>query len=225
MSIPLPVAHTAPGHPALRWRGHVLAAAVLAMASHAMVLWGVPRLAMARLDNGLAALPRSTQGTVLPAVTDHHQRLIVMPSPDLLYALCRIDLRQGPLRVQADPRWPHYWSLALYADNSDNLLVWNDRQAAGRPVDWLLTGPGQSAPAGFNGAPDTAAVAAATTTGNTMRTAPVPASNPAAATAAPRLIPLPSTRGLLLMRLLLTDPVRDLPAAEAARQTLRCSPA
>lgn len=35
----------------------------------------------------------------------------------------------------------------------------------------------------------------------------------------------PSRRGLLLLRLLVGDPTRDLAAAEAARRTLRCDPA
>ena len=74
-------------------------------------------------------------------MTDHTARRVVMPSPDLLYATCRMDLSQGPLRIQADPKTPRYWSIALYASNSDNFFVLNDRQANGQPVDLWLVGP------------------------------------------------------------------------------------
>jgi len=71
---------------------------------------------------------------------------VVMPSPDLLYATCAFDVRQRPLRIQADPKLPGYWSIALYAANSDNFFVLNDRQAAGAPVDLVLVGPDTAKP-------------------------------------------------------------------------------
>jgi uncharacterized membrane protein len=40
--------------------------------------------------------------------------------------------------VSADPRLPSYWSIALYATNSDNFFTLNDRQSAGQAVNlWL----------------------------------------------------------------------------------------
>jgi len=75
-------------------------------------------------------------------MTDAAQRRIVMPSPDLLYAVCRFDLSQAPLRIRADPKLPGYWSVALYGANSDNFFVVNDRQLAGRPLDLVVTSAG-----------------------------------------------------------------------------------
>ena len=43
--------------------------------------------------------------------------------------------------IRADPKTRSYWSIALYAANSDNFFVVNDRQAGGRPVDLVLVGP------------------------------------------------------------------------------------
>lgn len=46
----------------------------------------------------------------------------------------------------------------------------------------------------------------------------------AAAPAGARVVQSPSPRGLLLLRVLVGDRARDLPAAEAMRATLRCEP-
>jgi uncharacterized membrane protein len=57
----------------------------------------------------------------------------------MLYSVCAFDLHDGPVRVQAAPTLTNYWSIALYAANSDNFFVRNDRQTQGRAVDlWLV---------------------------------------------------------------------------------------
>lgn len=127
----------------LPWR-RLAGLMALAVAVHLLAVWAAPRLIMQRVMSQLA-LPAGEQA-VLPPMTDHLQRRIVMPSPDLLYALCPIDLSTGPMRVRADPQTAGgYWSIALYADNSDNVFVLNDRAAAGHPVDLLLQAPGTPA--------------------------------------------------------------------------------
>lgn len=120
----------------LPWR-RLTGCLMLAVAVHLLAVWAAPRLIMQRVMTQLALPPGEL--AVLPPMTDHLQRRIVMPSPDLLYALCPVDLTGGPLRVRADPQTAGgYWSIALYAANSDNVFVLNDREAAGRPVDLLL---------------------------------------------------------------------------------------
>ena len=79
---------------------------------------------MAALSMSRPAEERGT-GPLFPPMTDASQRRVVMPSPDLLYATCAFDVRQRPLRIQADPKLPGYWSIALYAANSDNFFVLN----------------------------------------------------------------------------------------------------
>lgn len=154
------------------------------------MVWALPRLIMARLSATASAAEKS--GVYLPPMTDHHQRRIVMPSPDLLYATCAFDVGARPLVIRVDPRsagHQAYWSIALYASNSDNFFVLNDRQAGEGPVQLVLRGADASAAAAPPGAIS---------------------------------VTSPSRRGLLLMRLLVADPARDLPAAEDARRTLRC---
>jgi len=180
------------------------AAVVLAIAAltHLLVLWALPRLVMQRVLDGVQADPgHFRSGVMLPPRADATQRRIVLPSPDLLYALCRFDVSDKPLRVRAAPGRSEgregsaggnlgYWSVALYAANTDNFYVLNDRQAAGRPLDLVIVPPGSGA---VNAAPTAAVVRA------------------------------PSARGLVLMRVLVAgSDAAALEAAEATRRSLRC---
>ena len=115
--------------------------AAVALLTHLMVVWAIPYAIMAALSAAAPAEGRGPGLAYFPPMTDHTQRRVVMPSPDLLYATCAFDVRQQALRIQADPNLPGYWSIALYAANSDNFFVLNDRQAAGAPVDLVLVGP------------------------------------------------------------------------------------
>ena len=171
------------------WAWRIGATLALATAVHLLAVWAVPRVIMGRVLS--AAQPEKTTGVFLPPMTDASARRIVMPSPDLLYATCAFDVGKRPLRIRADPKSPRYWSIALYADNSDNFFVINDREAAGKPIDIVLIGP------------------------KAYAQAPV---LPAGAS----VIDAPSTRGLLLMRVLVADYAADKSVVEAARSTLRC---
>jgi uncharacterized membrane protein len=119
-------------------RGLLLFLALAALV-HLLAVWALPRAIMWRLSTTASADERA--GVYLPPMTDASQRRIVMPSPDLLYATCSIDVSERPLRIRAEPKTPNYWSIALYASNSDNHFVLNDRQAGGAPVDLVVVGP------------------------------------------------------------------------------------
>jgi uncharacterized membrane protein len=86
-------------------------------------------------DSGL----ERANGVTLPPPTDHTQRRIVMPSPDLLYATCFFDLTDEPMRVTLSTDYPRYWSIALYASTSDNFFVVNDRSAPDGRVELIVT--------------------------------------------------------------------------------------
>jgi uncharacterized membrane protein len=175
------------------WYGRLEVLAGVAVLTHLLVIWALPWLIMAWLSASAPAEGRGPGAVYFPPMTDHTQRRVVMPSPDLLYATCPFDLRQQPMRIQADPHPPGYWSIALYAANSDNFFVLNDRQAAGAPVDLLLVGPKPYAAA--------------------------PALPPGA-----KVVTAPGGRGLLLMRVLVSDYAAEREKVEAARRTLRCTP-
>jgi uncharacterized membrane protein len=121
---------------------------LLAGAVHALALWALPhvvmRAAMSRLvstaaGDAEAATAEARVRAVYPPLATAASRVIVLPSPDLAYALCAYDLTQGPVDVDARPAWSAYWSVALYADNTDNYLVRSDLAAAKQPVHWRLS--------------------------------------------------------------------------------------
>ena len=126
----------------IRWKW-LLSIMVCAGALHLVAVWALPRVIMWRLMSSSGM--ESASGVFKPPMTDANQRRVVMPSPDLLYAACVIDANQRPVRVRADPKLPNYWSIALYAANSDNFFVINDRQLGGRPVDLVVHASGVSA--------------------------------------------------------------------------------
>jgi len=113
---------------------------------HIAAVWAAPRLIMQVLMHGPMAnsMNMQNQAAFVPPVTAA-SRTVVMPSPDMLYSVCVFDVSNGPVRVTANPALQSYWSIALYAANSDNFLVVNDRTAAGKEVDlWLVSGAGHA---------------------------------------------------------------------------------
>lgn len=108
---------------------------------HVAAVWAAPRLIMQVLMNGpKASATFGKNQTYFPAPVTASSRDIVLPSPDLLYSVCVFDVSQGPVRITANPKLKSYWSVALYAANSDNFFVINDRKAGDKPVDlWLVS--------------------------------------------------------------------------------------
>jgi uncharacterized membrane protein len=185
------------------WQRWLALGLVVAVLMHLLTVWALPRLimreAMSRIAQETAAqpAPQAATGVYLPPPTDHTQRRIVMPSPDLLYATCALDLSRGPVRITAEVAHPRYWSVALYGANSDNFFVVNDRSTAVRSA-----------------------------TGTLLDLRILPPGTERATTAADgesTMVEAPSRKVLLLMRLLLTDDPADLELAKAARSTLRCA--
>lgn len=126
------------------WIGALLAFVLAGLAAHMLVLDRIPRSIMAntldRLDRG----GERVNSWIHPPGASPEQRTVVRPSPDLAYSLCVWQLDEAPLRISL-PGWPTYWSLSLYADNTDNFAVWNDRDHADG-IEILLVGPGVEAP-------------------------------------------------------------------------------
>ncbi len=101
-------------------------ALLIAVAAHLMFIHATPRVLMGSAFDRLGAGGVNVWHfgeRVTPA-----SRTIVRPSPDFAYSVCAYDLSQGPLTVRVAP-WENYWSLSLYADNSDNYFVIDDREA------------------------------------------------------------------------------------------------
>ncbi len=116
------------------------AALGIAVISHFLIVSAFPGAIMD------AAIERLSQGRfnewrVADRVTPL-SRQIVRPSPDFAYSACPYDLSRGPISLRVAP-WNDYWSLSLYADNSDNFYVVNDIEAPqGADITLIATGDG-----------------------------------------------------------------------------------
>lgn len=103
--------------------------AVLAMLANVATVAALPRLingyVMHRLVersggwNRAVAWPRATADS----------RIIVRPSPDLLYTSCAFDVSGGPLRI-VSPVPDSYASISGFAANTDNFFAVNDADVA-----------------------------------------------------------------------------------------------
>lgn len=126
------------------WRW-TLAAVALAALVHFAFVWATPRVLMRVAMDRLSAQAGSNVA-LYPPRADAESRAIVRPSPDLLYASCVFDLSEGPIRIAADVA-DGYWSLSLYAANTDNFFVVNDRSAESGRVEIVLVPAGDAAAA------------------------------------------------------------------------------
>ena len=126
--------------PWLRWTLLGIAGAALV---HVATVRLLPRIVMGIATAGMARVA-GFNAAVYPPRADATSRAIVRPSPDLLYAGCAFDVRQHPLHIRAEVPRDTYWSLSMFAANTDNFFVVNDRQAASGVVDVVLARPGSA---------------------------------------------------------------------------------
>ena len=99
----------------LKW---LLGIAAVAWAGQYVLALLLPNLAM----ETLYFLGNKRQGynqLVVAPVPDEHSRQVVRPSPDLLYASCIYNLKEGALTIEA-PVPERYWSMQFYQMNTDN---------------------------------------------------------------------------------------------------------
>jgi uncharacterized membrane protein len=112
----------------------LIAAAVLGFAAYRITLDRVAVRMMDEAEKRLLSIRDSGPNSFRHGRAPTHQsQRIVMPSPDLVYSSCVYDLSAGDLVVAGDlPPAGHYWSLSLYAHNTDNYFVLNDRDLPAR---------------------------------------------------------------------------------------------
>lgn len=121
---------------------YIWAALIVAALTHFAIVHATPRVAM-----GVAFDRLSAGGVNAWHVADRVtplSRTIVRPTPDFAYSACAYDLTQGPVTIRVAP-WHAYWSISLYAANSDNYFVIDDREAR-NGIDLALVRAGRSRP-------------------------------------------------------------------------------
>jgi uncharacterized membrane protein len=121
----------------------VVAGIVLGVTVYHVILHQVPIRLMSMAEQRLLTMRNNASNTFFHGrAPTAKSRQIVMPSPDLVYSSCVYDLGKGSLRMQGDlPPAGHYWSLSLYAHNTDNYFVLNDRELPDRRFDVTLYPP------------------------------------------------------------------------------------
>jgi uncharacterized membrane protein len=115
------------------WKRSLLGFVAIAIMAHFAFHIGSPYLIMARAMSGIAQRAGGFNTPLSTGLPTAASRGIVKPSPDLLYTACAFDIGEGPVLVGGTPSQV-YWSMALYASNTDNFFVINDRQAQGNPA-------------------------------------------------------------------------------------------
>ncbi|MBY0563602.1 MAG: DUF1254 domain-containing protein [Hyphomonadaceae bacterium] len=104
---------------------YVWAALLVAVIVHLALVHAVPRVMM---NTAIERIGGESFNTWRPAPrVTAESRSIPRPSPDFAYFACAYDLGDGPISIRVAP-WPSYWSLSLYAANSDNFFVVDDRE-------------------------------------------------------------------------------------------------
>lgn len=121
----------------------LVAGIVLGFITYRVILQQVPIRLMTMAEQRLLTMRNNASNIFFHGrAPTAKARQIVMPSPDLVYSSCVYDLAKGPLRMQGNlPPAGHYWSLSLYAHNTDNYFVLNDRELSDRRFDVTLHPP------------------------------------------------------------------------------------
>jgi len=118
----------------LMWIGALV---FLSVVAHEITIVFTPRILMGWIIKHLEA-PAGIDAIVHAPRADEHQRLVVMPSPDLLYSYCVYDLAKGPMQVHAEIPQDTMWSVSAFDSDTNNFYALNDREAAGSSIDLLL---------------------------------------------------------------------------------------
>jgi uncharacterized membrane protein len=127
----------------------LLAGALLFFVSYRLTLRRVPIRLMDGAEKRLLAIRTTGPNTFHHGrAPTHKSRQIVMPSPDLVYSSCVYDLAAGDLTIAGTlPPAGQYWSLSLYAHNTDNYFVLNDRELPSRSFSVVVRRKGGGGPA------------------------------------------------------------------------------
>ena len=160
----------------LRIKWFWLAAAVLAgVFVHIATVLAVTQFGSHRGIAAVAQIPQINSMVVLPLVAAGHQLLPFM-SPSTRYAVCRFDLRKGPVVIHAT-LGSDSWTVALYSATGANVYAVSGADLQQRDVELLLSATqdsqGASLPITRDAAATTITVGMPTHTGVAMISAPM----------------------------------------------------
>ena len=97
-----------------------------------------PSFKMWKFDRDIAST--SVNKIVHPEKVDSNSRVVIRPSPDLLYSICSYDATYSPVVISSDVL-NTYWAVSFYSSNSDNYAIINDMDIDDDTVKVYLFGP------------------------------------------------------------------------------------
>lgn len=113
-----------------------LVVGIVGIVSHILTVWTTPRVVMRTAWSQFTEqFGVNTVGR--PALPTAGTRDVALPSPDMLHAVCAFDVSKGPVRLTAKVP-PGYWSMAVYAMNTDAVFSVNDRVTGEGTVAFIL---------------------------------------------------------------------------------------
>ncbi len=120
----------------------LLGGLVLSGIIHIAVILSLPALSATAAWDRVAAIEPGANATVLPPAKPGNPNPLRL-DPELAYAVCRIDLRNGPASVSGTlPQ--AFWSVAVYGRNGTVVYSTTNRDGIGTQLDLGLFNPAQT---------------------------------------------------------------------------------
>ena len=108
----------------MRWLIALLIFTVSATVGHFVTLSRIPSFIMGQVHQALEAQGVTEYVWVQSPRQTPQSQQIVRPSPDIAYAICRFDTKDGPVRISA-PTWEAYGTLSVFNARTDNVVAQN----------------------------------------------------------------------------------------------------
>lgn len=90
--------------------------------AHFVVLSALPGRIMSTVRERMTDAGTQVHGWTMSARINPETQSVVRPSPDLAYAICLIDVSEGPVELSV-PAWPEYGSLSIFEADTDNVYA------------------------------------------------------------------------------------------------------
>lgn len=116
--------------------------------SHAIMLRVIPNIMVTVASTRLAEVGAEQNAWYRAPQITADNAAVVRASPDLSYAVCLMDLSEGPMKLSV-PTWDNYGSLSVFDGDTTNVLV--ERLDAAQQVNLVVFRRGQTfnLPQGF----------------------------------------------------------------------------
>lgn len=101
--------------------------------AHFLVLNALPGKIMSTVRERMAGAGLPVHHWQMSARVSPENQAVVRPAPDLAYAICLIDLSNGPAELMV-PAWDEYGSLSVFSARTDNVYAGSlDARISGTP--------------------------------------------------------------------------------------------